>query len=151
MQPKRDYQALDRKLGKGMPLEEAAISVGIPLEEAQEYAGKRLRNVDARGYQLVAVASEALRAAMAKLTQVAEEGPRYAETEYNDEGKPIRSRTPHHTDVDAAKALAKIATDTLKLAAGVQIAERAAAGGAKVSVQLDLWDSPGNWTLKKPE
>jgi hypothetical protein len=151
MEPKRDWQALDRKLSAGLSLEEAAHLSGIPLEEAQRYVDKRLQNGDLETMQMRVVGRQALAKAVQHLTRIADDGPRYSETEYSAEGKPVRSRTPISSDVEAARMLAKLATDMMKLS-GASSEKTAMPGkGAKLSVQLDLWDNPGNWRLKKPE
>lgn len=51
-------------------------------------------------------------------------------------------------DLDAAKCLAKIALDALKLGFGPPkgISVKAKDGG----IQLDLWDTAGPWQLKTP-
>ncbi len=96
-----------------------------------------------------AVAQNALTIAIEKLTEIVGEGPRHSSTEYSDEGKPTKTITPQNVDLDAAKALASLAVQALKLAGTGKGAE--SGKGAKLSVQLDLWDNPGNWQLAKPK
>lgn len=132
-----------------MAFADACEAMGIPLEEAQSWAEKRLLNGDATSYQMRAVGQRALAKAVACLERLVDEGPRYSETTYDEKtGKPSSSRTPISTDLDAAKTLAKLASDSLK-ASGIA-APPPAGKGARLSVQLDLWDNPGNWSLKKP-
>lgn len=150
--PKRDWQALERKMGAGMSLEDAADACGIPQPEASEWAKTQLEDVSPTRVQLNAVAESALATAIEKLEAIVAEGPRFSSTEYSEEGKPVKSVTPQNTDLDAAKALATLAISALKVAGTAKgPAATVPPRGGKLSVQLDLWDSPGNWQLTKPE
>lgn len=133
----------------GFAFADACDAMGIPLEEAQRWAEKRLLKGDATAYQLRAVGQRALAKALERLEAIVDEGPRYSETLYSETGKPTSSRTPISTDLDAAKTLAKLAMDTLK-SSGASAPALPEGRGGKLSVQLDLWDNPGNWVLKKP-
>jgi hypothetical protein len=128
---KRDWLALDRKLGLGCPFDVAANLSGIPLEEAQEYANSRLKNTDETTYQLRLVGQAALGTAIEQLTKLAKGGER-------------RGQHRRDTDLHAAQALAKLAIDSIKLS-GVVVKKEVA-----VTAAVDLFDNPGNWVLKKP-
>lgn len=154
MQPKRDWQSLDQKLRDGKPFSVAASEAGIPLEEAQEYADKRLQNRAGLSYKLVSAAEGALQTAMEKLTAIANEPPRdrieRLKKAADAVGMPEHMKvTLYNTDLDAAKALATIAINVLKLGGGAATKEggKRGEGGA---AQADLWDNPGNWNLSKP-
>lgn len=161
MEPKRDWQALDRKLASGMLLDDAASVCGIPLEEAQRYVDKRLQNGDDAKMQMRVIGTTALACAAKRLMEIASEPPRErmerlrrAFREVEGEAAALDNAlnvkvTLYNTDLDAAKALAKLGVDLMKMA-GPPPAPKSGAGG-KLSVQLDLWDNPGNWNLKKPE
>ncbi len=146
-----------------MQLDDAAIACGIPLEEAQLRAQKRLQNGDATNYQMRVAGQAAIAKAVETLTKIADEPPRERleklsraldEATERENGRTHMSErikvSLYNTDLDAAKALAKIGVDLVKLS-GVGPDRSKEGSGAKLSVQLDLWDNPGNWNLKKPE
>ena len=53
-------------------------------------------------------------------------------------------------DLDAAKALAKLAIDALKLGFGPPKVKVEMKGGKGSTFQADLWDLTGPWKLKTP-
>lgn len=97
------------------------------------------------------VATASLKTALETLTKIVEEGPRYSETEYSEEGKPVKSVTPQNVDLDAAKALAVLAIQAIKISGAGKSAPAADAPGGVKAAQPDLWDSKGNWDLKQPK
>lgn len=115
-----------------MTIDEAANLSGIPLEEALLYVDKRLAKGEATSYQLRVVGQNALRTAIEQLTAITKSDPR-------------RGQHLHSTDLDAAKALAKLALDAIKLSGTAKAADNAPGGGKR-----DLWDAPGSWDLRKP-
>lgn len=100
---KRDWQALERKISKGIGLEKAAEDAGIPLEEVYARISNGLKQVDTLNWQLRLVAQRSLEKSLDKLTELAEGEYRL--------GKHLES-----TDLLAAQSLAKIAIESLKLA-----------------------------------
>ncbi len=130
--PKRNWQLLDRKIARGISLDEAAVQSGIPMEEVLARVSKNMAEVDSLNFQLRLVGQDALKNALTKLTALAGGLAR--------EGKDFES-----TDLEAAKALAKFGIDALKLSKS---------GGARRDDdgERDLFDAAADpWKLKKIE
>jgi hypothetical protein len=126
-------------LSEGAPLSIAIEALGITLEEAQTYIESRLQNVSVSTFALRETANGALTTAIEKLTKLAGEAPR--RTQFD--------QKLYNTDLDAAKALARIAIDALKVSGGTKDPAKQQSG----SSQPDLWDvQRTNWDdLRKPE
>lgn len=120
-----------------MAFDLACDAAGIDQEKAKDLIKKRLENVDGSAAGLRAVASGALITAIDKFKKLIEEGPRRSAFE----------QKLYNTDLEAAKSLARLATDALKISGGTK---NPSAPGPQ---QLDLWDAAqrSNWSLKKPE
>ncbi len=154
-EPKRDWQGLERKLGLGKPLAQACQETGIPLEEAATKLEIRLRNeTGAIGFKLRSVAEGALQTAMSKLTAIVNEAPRerierLTKATKEAGGDASVKVTLYNTDLDAAKALAKIAIETLKLSGGARPPAKADSGKGG---QRDLFDATqSEWDLRELE
>jgi hypothetical protein len=133
-----------------MSLVDAAIACGIPQPEAETWLAEKRSNLGDAAVEMREVATAALTTAMKKLQDVVEDGPRESVTHYDEKtGKPTRSVTPQNVDVEAAKALAVLAVNALKLSAGAGGSRSGEKDNQKSSP--DLWDAPGNWDLTKPE
>jgi hypothetical protein len=130
--PKPDWEGLERKLRTGMSLERAAEAMGIELRDAQEFVSKRLEDNKLDGVFLHLAAQDAIKVGLKTLKQIAKAGVRSG----------LNTRD---ADLEAAKALVKFGLDAKKTP-GAQLM-RDGKGGARVSVQLDLWDTAGNWEL----
>jgi hypothetical protein len=123
-----------------MPIEDAAVAMGIPMEEVFEHAQKAIEKPELIAYSLKLVAEDSLKTALEHLRSVIKEGVRIDP----DGGL-------HHTDVDAAKFLAKLAMDAVKYSFPKPAATLTLGKGPKGGmIQFDLWDGPGPWDLKKP-
>lgn len=108
---------MEKKISKGVRLEEAAEETGIPIEEVFQYVTDKANKVDSLNYELRLFAHGAVKNAMAKLAALAGEGQRIrGTTHYDDEGKPTSSQTFGPDDLEAAKTLARFALDAFKLA-----------------------------------
>lgn len=145
---KRDWASFEKKLKRGSALYDAASEAGIPIEEAFTYVSDKLAKSEATSYELKAVANHALAVALKTLVKVAEEGPREAYSETDDDGN-VRNITPLSTDLEASKALAKLAIDAIKVSNTIITKRELGQSGGGVSATLgfsvDLWD------LKKGE
>jgi hypothetical protein len=141
--PERDWQRLLRRISQGLSLPKAAEITGIPIEEAIDYVSKRLENRDLVSFELKIVAERALKTALKTLEKLAKGDQRTASESISG-----GSSTSYTTcDLEAAKALAKLSIDALKLGYGPPKAN------IKInnvnSNQADLWDF-GPWNLKTP-
>jgi hypothetical protein len=145
--PKREWQSLQKKISRGTPLEEAAAECGIPLEEVFQYITDRSAKVDTMNFELRMFAQGAVKNAMAKLSKLAEGEQRVrSQTDFDDEGKPVHSKTMGPDDLEAAKTLARFALDALKLAR--------VGGAPRSDSPEDLFDKSADdnpWALKKVE
>lgn len=121
-------------MSMGMTLQKAALVMSIPKEEALEYAKKRLETKEETGLSLKLVAERALKDSLTKLQEIVKEPPRYGKG----------GTVVYNTDLDAAKFLARLSLDAIKLAA-----EHKAQKDEEVSA-IDFWDQAGAWQLKKP-
>ncbi len=115
-----------------MPLENAAVQVGIPIEEVFQYVTDRAGKIDTLNFELRLAGQGALKNALTKLTELATGDVR--------EGLNFES-----TDLEAAKALAKFGIDALKLAKTGQVAKD------EGKEEKDLFDAANPWSLKKIE
>lgn len=102
--PKRDWQALERKISSGKTVEKAASEAGIPLEEVFAYINNRLDKVDTINFQLRLISQKALKKSLDALEEIVDEGGRHYGVGGGDA-----------TDLKAAQTLAKIALDSLKI------------------------------------
>lgn len=116
-----------------MPIEEAARQAGIPLEEVFAYVTARLGKVDTINWQLRLIGQESLEKSLKKLQKLANGGARI--------GLNFES-----TDLEAAKALAKIAMEAIKLSM-----KGGAGRDADTAAQKDLFEAANPWDLKKIE
>lgn len=125
-------------------MQEASEQLGIPVEEAIKIATDRLEKRDLVSFELKLVAEKSLQVALEKLITIAQ-GDQRISSESNGPG----TLTSYNSDdLDAAKALAKLAIDALKLGFGPPKVNVKTGKGS--SVQLDLWDVYGPWSLKTP-
>ncbi len=131
---KRQWLDLERKISRGISLEEAAVQCGIPLSDVFNYVNEKMAQIDTLNFELRLIGQGALKKALTKLTELAGESARA--------GKDFES-----TDLLAARELAKLAVDALKLSrSGVAGTKREDAGAD------DLFDrAPDPWKLKKIE
>lgn len=131
---RRDWEGLKRKISRGIPLDEAAAQCGIPIGEVFQYVSSRMAQVDTLNFELRLIGQGAIKNALTKLTELAQDGAR--------EGKDFES-----TDLEAAKTLAKFGIDALKLArAGL------APPKGDEPEKTDLFDAAANpWKLKQVE
>lgn len=86
----------------GIPLDQAAASEGIPINECNDYLNKKAKEFNSLNYELRKAGQEALRQALTKLTELANGDAR--------EGKFFES-----TDLLAARELARTAIAALRL------------------------------------
>jgi len=137
-EPNRDYEGLTRKIRAGVPIREAAKACGIPEDELLQYISNNIQKPAEISYELKRLAEATLIKGIRKLKEIADDGPRMEDemTKYN------------NADLVAAQTLAKIGMDILKLSVGSNPESRQKAASA--TIQLDLWDQPGAWDLKKP-
>lgn len=119
--PKRDWQALERKISEGISLEQAAVDAGIPVEEVYARVTEGLKRTDDLNWQLRIIGQGSLKTSLAKLTKLANGGERM--------GKDLES-----TDLLAAKELARLGMQAIKLSMAGQ-APREGGNGQK-----DLFD-----------
>lgn len=127
------WELLNRKISRGIPLEEAAVQLGIPIDEVFTYISGKLSEIDTLDFELRLVGQRAIKNALTKLTSLAKGDAR--------EGKDFES-----TDLEAAKALAKLGVDALKMARTSKAKKTGSDG------QPDLFDSSQDqWQLKKIE
>ncbi len=89
-------------------------------------------------FELKILAERMIKIGMTKLVEIAEAGPRYSD----------ELTTIVNSDLIAAQTLAKLGIDLVKLSTAQNPEARGKILTGKV--QLDLWDSPGAWDLKKP-
>lgn len=143
--PPRDWQGLQRKISLGASLQDAAEVSGIPLDEAIAYATKKLENRELVSFELKLIAEQSLAVALKTLVEIAQGGQR---TSSESIGPGMMSHQ-NSDDLEAAKTLAKVAIDALKLGFGPRKEINVKAGKGSL-IQMDLWDSPGPWQLKKP-
>lgn len=141
----RDWQGLQRKISLGASLQDAADVCGIPLDEAIAYATKKLENRELVSFELKLIAEQSLAVALKTLVDIAQGGQRNSSEAIG----PGMTNYYVSDDLDAAKALAKVAIDALKLGFGPRKEINVKAGKGSL-IQMDLWDSPGPWQLKKP-
>lgn len=143
----RNWECLNRKISKGINLETAAEQAGIPLEEVFSYISGKLEEIDTFNFELKLIGKNAIKRGLTKLSKLAADGQRTrGTTDYDDEGKPVRSVTFGPDDLEAAKALAKLGIDALKLSRA-KVAE-----DKKGAEQGDLFDAASDpWKLKKVE
>lgn len=114
---RRDWEGLQRKISKGVGLEEAARQSGIPIEEVYQYITDRSSKVDTMNFELRMFAQGAVKNAMAKLQALSQGEQRVRnQTDFDDEGKPTHSKSFGPDDLEAAKTLARFALDALKIA-----------------------------------
>ena len=106
-----------------MSLEDAARQTGIPLEEIYTYVNERLGKFDTLNWQLRLIGQRSLEKSLDKLTKLAAGDIRL--------GKDLES-----TDLLAAKELARIAMEAIKLS------QRGAAPRETDPTPGDLFDSP---------
>jgi hypothetical protein len=121
-----------------VPIREAAKACGIPEDELLQYVSENLQKPAEISYELKRLAEATLIKGIKKLKEIADDGPRMEDemTKYN------------NADLVAAQTLAKIGMDILKLSVSHNPEGKAKSVGA--TIQLDLWDQPGAWELKKP-
>ncbi len=124
-------------MSRGIPLKEAAVQCGIPEPELVEYLAKALSKPAEISLELRAMAQRAMENGIKKLEELAKE------ERINSE---VSSYANH--DLVAAQTLAKLGFEILKLSVAQNPESRGKTASA--SIQLDLWDSPGAWDLKKP-
>lgn len=122
-------------MSKGVSLRAGAVLLGIPIPEAEEWAREKLLSLGVIQCEMHAVANEALKIAMQKLTAIA-----------NEPTEDPRERT---ADLEAAKALARLAIEAMKLASANRMAPPPSSGGA--GPQINIWATPGNWNLTTPK
>lgn len=118
-------------MSKGVPLDQAAASEGIPINECNDYLNKKAKEFNSLNYELRKVGQEALKQALMKLTELSNSNAR--------EGKFFES-----TDLLAARELARTAIAVLRLSKTepVEKAEKELGQG-----ELDF----GPWDLKTIE
>lgn len=156
----RDWQGLERKIQTGKSVEQAALEAGIPLPEVYEHAKSRMAEGSATPFMLQLVAQRALFKAINRLEKIADDGERLTEVgadELDGEGgKGKRAlirlkKAVRDTDLKAAEKLADIAIAAFKIAAPRAPLGGKAPGsrGMSVGVQLDLWDTAGNWDFRE--
>lgn len=117
-----------------MPLDQAATLVGIPVEEASEYARKRLEGGELDAVSLHLSAHDALQTGLEVLKKIAKgEGQRL----------PANAK---RSDLEAAQTLVKFALEAKKILRSGGVGPQQP-GQRGVRVQLDLWDTKGNWEL----
>lgn len=145
----RDWEGLGRKLRAGKSLDQAAAETGIPLDEVAKFFEDRAKATEHEVECFGMAADDAMKRGLRELRKIAKAGPRYSETEYSDEGKPMSSRTPISTDLEAAKLL-------LKFAENVKLKLRRNQAQAQVAKsQADLFDKAqpeqlyGPWVIKQ--
>lgn len=128
-----------------MPLDQAATLVGIPIEEASEYARKRLESGELDAVSLHLSAHDAMMTGLDVLKRIARESPRerIEEIGRKHEGKKV---VVSHTDLEAAQTLVKFALEAKKILR-TSVGKPEQRSGRGMSVQLDLWDNLGNWEL----
>lgn len=97
------------------------------------HISEEMSELDALNFELRVRGQRALKKALTKLTKLTKAGAR--------EGKDFES-----TDLEAAKALAKLGIEALKLAKTPGVRERLADDGQK-----DLFDVADPWKLKQTE
>lgn len=127
-------------MSQGWPLEEAAEAAGIPIEEARDWAKDNLKQSDDTDIQLKLAAQNSLKAALDKLSQVMAEGPRESCAEL-----PLMN-----TDLDAAKTLARISLDAIKLCKTTATQKGDGPPGGGDPDLFDLQGVYGYWKLKDP-
>lgn len=131
MEKEKKWQELARKISQGHSLSDAAEQLGIPEEDAIKHASEQIQHVESLGFEMRQVAYGCLKESLAILKAVANEGPRNIESS--------------NCDVDAAKALARLAMDAIKMSKTIGNDPKAGEGAKK-----DLWDLLGSWRLKTP-
>lgn len=136
----KDFQALEKKLSKGIPLDEAAAQSGLTLDECYDYIKGRSEHLDTLNYELRKAGQKAIEKALDKLTKLSAGEARYA----------MMGETCHSVDLEAAKTLAKFGLEALKLSKSAKTA------GTTDQGQPDLFDASGAsvlgpWVLKKIE
>lgn len=132
-----DYRAIKRLVCRGSSLEDASEEVGVDVNAAERFIDDRLsgRKRGAVSFELKSVAEGALKTALNRLTLISEEGPRWSS----------EIQSPNNSDLDAAKSLARLAMDCLKLGYMYGFdSEKAKAAGSAMS------DLMGPWELKQP-
>ncbi len=135
--PRRDWEGLERKLARGMPLDRAAEAMGIPIEEATQWAEDA---VDAREPVRGAAGHAALLDAIAELRETlkAQDAPLDV-----DENGAVRQRGRSASEMRlmAAIALGRMGVQLAKLERTVGAKKKEAAAG-----QQDLFDrEPDPW------
>ncbi len=141
--PRRDWEGLERKLARGMPLERAAEAMGIPMEEAQRWAQQA---ADAREPVRGAVGHEALLDAVAELRETlkAEDPPE----EVDEDGFPRRrrGRPAGELRIMAAIALGRMGLQLAKLERAA-VAAKTKSDTSAAQSQRDLFDlaPPDPW------
>lgn len=149
MDSSEKWQSLDRKLAAGFSLSDAAVCSGVTLEEAVEYAKTRLKHKEGIALELKLVAEGCLQTSLEILTKIAKAGPRTAVTDVDPESGAVSKSEPLSTDLDAAKALARLSIDTLKLAVKERIPDAQGEGKKRGGIS-DLFDIMGLWQLRNP-
>jgi len=162
MDQKRDWQALALKLASGKSFEISCDEAGIPVDEAKKHFQERLEEISFYHIALNEISIEILKDADAKLKTIMDAGPRFSETQYNEDGRPTSSTTPLNVDLDAAKARARLAIDIRKLLlqeSKAPVTKEAAGalgnlGKGVGGFMRDLFDLQGGvagpWKLKNP-
>jgi hypothetical protein len=144
----KKVQRLNRKISRGIPLDEAAVQLGIPIEEVFSHVSAKLSEIDTLNFELRLAGQGAIKKALRKLSKLASGDQRVSGTLFlGADGKSRESQNLVSDDLEAAKALAKFGIDALKLARSGKIARDT--GDA---ADEDLFDRSTNpWDLKKIE
>lgn len=121
-------------------MEEAARQAGIPIEEVFSYISKKMAEIDTLNFELRLVGQAAVKKALTKLSKLAR-----GEQRMSGQSMGNQSESWAGDDLEAAKALAKLGVDALKLS-------RAGSTVQKEPTDPDLFDAaPDPWKLKKVE
>lgn len=132
------------KISEGFSIHEAAEQLGIGLDEAVKIATETLEKRDLVSFELKLIAEKSLQVSLKKLMDIAEGDQRISSQSV---GK-LESTSYNSDDLEAAKALAKLAIDALKL--GFAPPKVTVKTGKGSNVQMDLFDVTGPWKLKTP-
>jgi hypothetical protein len=131
MAPKRDWQSLGKKLRRGMPLEDAAIQAGIPIEEAREWAKQEVMQHETDCVTLHRTSLSMLEVGFRKLEQIANDGPRHA--------------AANNADLDAAKELVRASIAIQRLTGAVPKGGPRGKEGPRDLFDATSGEEPTNW------
>ena len=143
-----DYKSLQRKLRRGVPLEDAALEAGIPLDQAQAWVEKlRADEAGTGDERLLLFSNDAINTGITCLKAAIKEKNRKVSEGFG-EGMSVREAV---IDIDAAKALLKFGFEARRMIDKRKHAAQVTAAVAQGASDLFDLAASSPWRFKERE